>query len=59
MVFHCADCAADPTCVLCEECFNNGDHEGHNVKYYRGAGGGCCDCGDEEVCVCGARVAHA
>ena len=54
VIFHCRDCASDLTCVLCEDCFKNGNHEGHNVKYYLSFGsGGCCDCGDDEVCGCG------
>jgi len=39
----------DETCVMCRMCYKNTRHEGHEVEYAVGEGGGKCDCGDEEV----------
>lgn len=47
-IYKCRDCGHDNTCVVCADCFHNGDHEGHDYKIIR-SGGGCCDCGDPEV----------
>ena len=47
----CRQCAKDSTCVQCDACFRNSNHEGHEVYFHRAAAtsGGCCDCGDEEA----------
>ncbi|CAH8599814.1 unnamed protein product [Schistosoma turkestanicum] len=45
----CSDCAIDPTCVLCRECFVNSVHIKHNYKISTSAGVGYCDCGDHEA----------
>ena len=43
-------CAVDNTCVLCEKCFNEGDHQEHEVTITVSSGsGGSCDCGDVEA----------
>lgn len=34
---------------LCAECFQKGDHEGHDFNMFRSQAGGACDCGDESV----------
>uniref|UniRef100_A0A3B4VB54 E3 ubiquitin-protein ligase n=1 Tax=Seriola dumerili TaxID=41447 RepID=A0A3B4VB54_SERDU len=34
---------------LCAECFNNGDHTGHDFNMFRSQAGGACDCGDSNV----------
>ena len=48
IVIECFDCQVDSTCIICLQCFKNGNHEGH--KYIaNNAGGGCCDCGDKEA----------
>ena len=48
LAFNCVQCQAHTTCVLCEQCFRNSDHEGHDVTFFRVSSvGGCCDCGDE------------
>ena len=48
LVVECFDCQVDHTCIICMECFKNGNHEGH--KYIaKKAYGGCCDCGDDEA----------
>ena len=33
--------------IVCIECFNAGNHEGHNYEQIIVCGG-CCDCGDDE-----------
>lgn len=35
----------DPTCIICVDCYEKSNHEGHRVRLQRGAAG-CCDCGD-------------
>ena len=30
--YTCRECAADPTCVFCAECFNTGGHRTHSYK---------------------------
>ncbi|RLN14052.1 hypothetical protein BBJ28_00012263 [Nothophytophthora sp. Chile5] len=49
IVFNCKTCQSDETCVLCLKCFQNGDHEGHDVFFHRTSPGGVCDCGDSEA----------
>uniref|UniRef100_A0AAR2J1E2 E3 ubiquitin-protein ligase n=1 Tax=Pygocentrus nattereri TaxID=42514 RepID=A0AAR2J1E2_PYGNA len=48
-VYSCRDCAIDPTCVLCMDCFQNSVHKGHRYKMHASSGGGFCDCGDLEA----------
>ncbi|XP_056623407.1 E3 ubiquitin-protein ligase UBR1 isoform X2 [Triplophysa dalaica] len=48
-VYSCRDCAIDPTCVLCMECFQKSVHKSHRYKMHASAGGGFCDCGDLEA----------
>ncbi|XP_062863007.1 E3 ubiquitin-protein ligase UBR1 [Trichomycterus rosablanca] len=48
-VYSCRDCAIDPTCVLCMDCFQNSVHKSHRYKMHASAGGGFCDCGDMEA----------
>uniref|UniRef100_A0A673KS53 E3 ubiquitin-protein ligase n=1 Tax=Sinocyclocheilus rhinocerous TaxID=307959 RepID=A0A673KS53_9TELE len=50
-VYSCRDCAIDPTCVLCIECFQKSVHKSHRYrKSLRSlTGGGFCDCGDLEA----------
>lgn len=42
--YRCLDCQYHPSSIICEECFNSGDHYGHRV-FLEGPGG-VCDCGD-------------
>lgn len=49
IVFNCKTCQADETCVLCLKCFQNGNHDGHDVFFHRTTPGGVCDCGDSEA----------
>lgn len=49
VIWKCHTCqVGDDTCVVCQACFQDADHEGHDVSFYisRQADGGCCDCGD-------------
>jgi len=45
IAWKCEDCEKDPTCIICNECFEKGNHKGHWVRMQRGVAG-CCDCGD-------------
>uniref|UniRef100_A0A8C4ZAZ9 E3 ubiquitin-protein ligase n=1 Tax=Gadus morhua TaxID=8049 RepID=A0A8C4ZAZ9_GADMO len=49
-VYSCRDCAIDPTCVLCMDCFQENFH-GNNAYFpmHASSGGGFCDCGDLEA----------
>lgn len=47
VAWKCEDCEKDPTCIICMDCFNNSDHEGHRT-WLKTNVGGCCDCGDPE-----------
>ena len=49
IAWNCRTCQYDSTCVLCDKCFHNSDHEGHEVYFHRTSPGGCCDCGDIEA----------
>jgi hypothetical protein len=48
LAYHCRECSIDESCAICEECFKNSDHTGHDW-YANKTGGGCCDCGDPEA----------
>lgn len=48
VAWRCMDCEKDPTCIICSECFDKGDHTGHRVQLKRNVGG-CCDCGDPDA----------
>ena len=47
IAWKCEDCEKDPTCIICQECFQKGNHEGHRVWLKTNAHG-CCDCGDPD-----------
>ncbi|XP_041071114.1 E3 ubiquitin-protein ligase UBR2 isoform X1 [Carcharodon carcharias] len=47
--YSCRDCAVDPTCVLCMECFLASVHRAHRYRMTTSGGGGFCDCGDTEA----------
>ncbi|XP_036174018.1 E3 ubiquitin-protein ligase UBR2 isoform X9 [Myotis myotis] len=47
--YSCRDCAVDPTCVLCMECFLGSIHRDHRYRMTTSGGGGFCDCGDIEA----------
>ena len=53
LIYHCATCTTDETCVLCSDCWNIEAHSKHNYQYYLSRGnGGCCDCGEDESWKC-------
>ncbi|KAM9847822.1 E3 ubiquitin-protein ligase UBR2 [Aulostomus maculatus] len=47
--YSCRECAADPTCVLCMQCFLGSIHKDHRYRMTTSGGGGFCDCGDTEA----------
>lgn len=47
IAWRCLDCEKDPTCIICKDCFEKGDHDGHRVMLKRNTSG-CCDCGDPD-----------
>ncbi|KAL4237392.1 hypothetical protein ACF0H5_002110 [Mactra antiquata] len=47
--YSCRECATDPTCVLCMECFQTSVHKKHRYRMSTSGGGGYCDCGDSEA----------
>ncbi|XP_068183041.1 E3 ubiquitin-protein ligase UBR2 isoform X1 [Antennarius striatus] len=47
--YSCRECAADPTCVLCMQCFLGSVHREHRYRMTTSGGGGFCDCGDAEA----------
>mmetsp|Transcript_26267 Transcript_26267/g.39764 ORF Transcript_26267/g.39764 Transcript_26267/m.39764 type:complete len:3039 (+) Transcript_26267:216-9332(+) len=49
IAWNCRTCQTDPTCVICDNCFRNSNHDGHEVYFHRTTPGGCCDCGDAEA----------
>lgn len=49
IAWNCRTCQADSTCVVCDNCFRDSDHKGHEVYFHRTTPGGCCDCGDPEA----------
>lgn len=49
IAWNCRTCQTDSTCVICDNCFRNSKHDGHEVYFHRTTPGGCCDCGDAEA----------
>lgn len=48
LAYKCKTCERDSTCVVCVQCFRNGDHTGHDFAMTH-TSGGCCDCGDVQA----------
>ena len=48
IAWKCEDCEKDPTCIICKDCFEKSNHEGHRV-WLKTNVSGCCDCGDPEA----------
>eukprot|EP01089_Gocevia_fonbrunei_P022244 TRINITY_DN8926_c0_g1_i1.p1 TRINITY_DN8926_c0_g1~~TRINITY_DN8926_c0_g1_i1.p1 ORF type:complete len:225 (+),score=42.88 TRINITY_DN8926_c0_g1_i1:71-745(+) len=44
--YRCIDCQVTPNSCICIDCFQNGEHAGHDCRVYSSGYGGCCDCGD-------------
>lgn len=49
IAWNCRTCQTDATCVICDNCFRDSNHDGHEVYFHRTTPGGCCDCGDAEA----------
>ena len=49
VIYRCRTCAIHPCSSLCADCFESGDHRGHEVDLIRTANAGLCDCGDGSV----------
>lgn len=49
VAYRCRTCGISPCMSLCAECFNNGEHTGHDFNMFRSQAGGACDCGDSNV----------
>ncbi|KAL3318672.1 E3 ubiquitin-protein ligase ubr3 [Cichlidogyrus casuarinus] len=47
--YRCRTCGLSPTMSLCTDCFNAGNHEGHDFNKFKSHAGGVCDCGDASV----------
>ena len=35
LVYNCKTCQTDGTCVLCQDCFDDSNHEGHVVTFHK------------------------
>ncbi|ESO97194.1 hypothetical protein LOTGIDRAFT_51305, partial [Lottia gigantea] len=49
VAYRCRTCGISPCMSLCFECFQGGNHEGHDYNMFRSHAGGACDCGDISV----------
>ncbi|KAM4626256.1 E3 ubiquitin-protein ligase UBR3 [Discoglossus pictus] len=49
VAYRCRTCGISPCMSLCAECFNHGEHAGHDFNMFRSQAGGACDCGDGSV----------
>uniref|UniRef100_A0A914VS21 E3 ubiquitin-protein ligase n=1 Tax=Plectus sambesii TaxID=2011161 RepID=A0A914VS21_9BILA len=49
VAFRCATCGYNPCMSLCADCFQAGDHTGHDFNRFFSQAGGACDCGDPQV----------
>ena len=48
VAWRCEDCETDPTCVMCQSCYEKSDHTGHRT-WLKTNISGCCDCGDPDA----------
>ncbi|KAL2098615.1 hypothetical protein ACEWY4_005095 [Coilia grayii] len=48
-IYSCRDCVLDPTCVMCQDCFQYSIHSRHNFKKRVSNGGTACNCGEVDV----------
>ncbi|EKE41227.1 hypothetical protein ENUP19_0267G0009 [Entamoeba nuttalli] len=44
-LYRCKTCETGPNSCICVECFQNGNHEGHEYYMQKSGSGGTCDCG--------------
>ena len=47
IAFRCRTCGVEDGCCICEECFLNGNHEGHDAFPVEMGGLYTCDCGTD------------
>lgn len=49
VAYRCRTCGISPCMSICSDCFQAGNHEGHDYNMFRSQAGGACDCGDASV----------
>ncbi|RUS70818.1 hypothetical protein EGW08_021418, partial [Elysia chlorotica] len=49
VAYRCRTCGISPCMSICADCFQAGNHEGHDYNMFRSHSGGACDCGDASV----------
>ncbi|XP_068101659.1 E3 ubiquitin-protein ligase UBR3 isoform X3 [Hyperolius riggenbachi] len=49
VAYRCRTCGISPCMSLCADCFQQGEHQGHDFNMFRSQAGGACDCGDSNV----------
>ncbi|WAQ93484.1 UBR3-like protein [Mya arenaria] len=49
VAYRCRTCGVSPCMSLCADCFQAGNHEGHDYNMFRSQAGGACDCGEVSV----------
>lgn len=49
VAYRCRTCGISPCMSICSDCFQAGNHEGHDYNMFRSHSGGACDCGDASV----------
>ncbi|XP_035829845.1 E3 ubiquitin-protein ligase UBR3 isoform X2 [Aplysia californica] len=49
VAYRCRTCGISPCMSICSDCFQAGNHEGHDYNMFRSQAGGACDCGDSSV----------
>ncbi|XP_071446964.1 E3 ubiquitin-protein ligase Ubr3 isoform X2 [Hetaerina americana] len=49
VAYRCRTCGISPCISLCANCFQKGNHDGHDFNMFRSQAGGVCDCGDISV----------
>uniref|UniRef100_A0A2C9KCF7 E3 ubiquitin-protein ligase n=1 Tax=Biomphalaria glabrata TaxID=6526 RepID=A0A2C9KCF7_BIOGL len=49
VAYRCRTCGISPCMSICSDCFQAGNHEGHDFNMFRSQAGGACDCGDSSV----------
>ncbi|XP_035688806.1 E3 ubiquitin-protein ligase UBR3-like [Branchiostoma floridae] len=49
VAYRCRTCGISPCMSLCADCFQAGNHTGHDFNMFRSQAGGACDCGDTSV----------
>ena len=47
VAFRCRTCSVEEGCIICDDCFCNGDHEGHDAFPIEMNGLFTCDCGTD------------